>query len=90
MATQNYNSISLYILSRDNNNNLSIPNNAIKQNLKTYLSQYRMITDAVNINDAFIINIGVDFEIIVRPNYNNRLVLNNCLTLLQNYFKIED
>ena len=61
----------------------------LKQNLKTYLSQYRMITDAVNINDAFIINIGVNFEIIVRPNYNNRLVLNNCLTSLQSYFNID-
>ena len=90
IATQNYNSISLYILSRDNNNNLSIPNNAVKQNLKTYLSQYRMITDAININDAFIINIGVNFEIIVRPNYNNRLVLNNCLTLLQSYFNVDN
>jgi hypothetical protein len=90
MATQNYNSISLYILSKDNNNNLIIPNTAIKQNLKTYLSQYRMITDAVNINDAFIINIGVNFEIIVRPNYNNRLVLNNCLTLLQSYFTVDN
>jgi hypothetical protein len=90
MATQNYNAVSLYILSRDNNNNLSIPNNAIKQNLKTYLSQYRMITDAININDAFIINIGVNFEIIVRPNYNNRLVLNNCLTLLQSYFAVDN
>ena len=90
IAAQNYNSISLYILSKDNNNNLSVPNNAVKENLKTYLSQYRMITDAVNINDAFIINIGVNFEIIVRPNYNNRLVLNNCLTLLQNYFKVDN
>jgi hypothetical protein len=90
IATQNYNAISLYILSRDNNNNLTVPNNALKQNLKTYLSQYRMITDAVNINDAFIINIGVNFEIIVRPNYNNRLVLNNCLTLLQSYFNIDN
>jgi len=90
MATQNYNSVSLYILSKDNNNNLSVPNNAVKQNLKTYLSQYRMITDAVNINDAFIINIGVNFEIIVRPNYNNRLILNNCLTLLQSYFKADN
>jgi len=89
MATQNYNAISLYILSRDSNNNLTVPNTALKQNLKTYLSQYRMITDAVNINDAFIINIGVNFEIIVRPNYNNRLVLNNCLTLLQSYFQID-
>lgn len=89
MATQNYNAISLYILSRDNNNNLIVPNNALKQNLKTYLSQYRMITDAVNINDAFIINIGVNFEIIVRPNYNNKLILNNCLTSLQSYFNID-
>jgi phage-related baseplate assembly protein len=48
-----------------------------------------MITDAVNINDAFIINIGVNFEIIVRPNYNNRLVLNNCLNLLQSYFQTD-
>jgi len=89
MATQNYNAISLYVLSRDNNNNLIVPNKALKQNLKTYLSQYRIITDAVNINDAFIINIGVNFEIIVRPNYNNRLVLNNCLTSLQSYFNID-
>jgi len=89
LATQNINSISLYILSRDNNNNLTIPNLALKQNLKTYLSQYRMLTDAVNIKNAFIINIGVNFEIIVRPNYNNKLVLNNCLTTLQNYFNID-
>jgi hypothetical protein len=90
MATQNYNAVSLYILSKDNNNNLVVPNNAVKQNLKTYLSQYRIITDAVNINNAFIINIGVNFEIIVRPNYNNRLVLNNCLTLLQSYFNADN
>jgi hypothetical protein len=89
LATQNYNAISLYILSKDDNNNLIIPNLALKQNLKTYLSQYRMITDAVNIKNAFIINIGVNFEIIVRPNYNNRLVLNNCLTTLQTYFNID-
>ncbi len=89
LATQNINSISLYILSRDNNNNLTIPNLALKQNLKTYLSQYRMLTDAVNIKNSFIINIGVNFEIIVRPNYNNKLVLNNCLTTLQNYFNID-
>lgn len=89
LATQNYNAISLYILSKDNNDNLTTPNLALKQNLKTYLSQYRMITDAVNIKDAFIINIGVNFEIIVRPNYNNRLVLNNCLTTLQTYFNID-
>jgi hypothetical protein len=89
LATQNPNAISLYILSRNVDNNLTVSNPALKQNLKTFLSEYRMLTDGVNIKDAFIINIGVNFDIIVRPNYNNRLILNNCLTSLQSFFAIE-
>ena len=89
LATQNPNAISLYILSKNINNNLTLSNLALKQNLKTFLSEYRMLTDGVNIKDAFIINIGVNFDIIVRPNYNNKLVLNNCLTALQSYFNID-
>lgn len=89
LATQNPNAISLYVLSKDNNGNLSLPSPALKQNIKTYLSEFRMITDAVNIKEAFIINIGVNFDIIVRPNYNNKLVLNNCLTTLQSFFNID-
>jgi hypothetical protein len=89
LATQNPNAISLYILSKNVNNNLTISNPALKQNLKIFLSEYRMLTDGVNIKDAFIINIGVEFDIIVRPNYNNKLILNNCLTTLQSYFNID-
>jgi hypothetical protein len=89
LATQNPNAISLYILSKNVNNNLILSNPALKQNLKTFLSEYRMLTDGVNIKDAFIINIGVNFDIIVRPNYNNKLVLNNCLTTLQSFFNID-
>jgi phage-related baseplate assembly protein len=48
-----------------------------------------MLTDAVNIKEAFIINIGVDFDIIVRPNNNNKAVLNSCLQTLQSYFNID-
>jgi len=89
LATNNPNAISLYILSKDSNGNLSIPSLALKNNIKTYLSEFRMLTDAVNIKEAFIINIGVEFDIIVRPNYNNKLVLSNCLTLLQSFFDID-
>jgi hypothetical protein len=89
LATENPNAISLYVLSRNVNNNLTLSNPALKQNLKTFLSEYRMLTDGVNIKDAFIINIGVDFDVVVRPNYNNKLVLNNCLTALQSYFNID-
>jgi len=79
----------LYILSKNINNNLSIADNITKQNLKTYLSQYNSINDAVNIMDAFIINIGINFDITLRPNYNNKLVLTNCINALIEYFNID-
>jgi len=45
-----------------------------------------MINDAIKIRDAFIINIGVEFEIIVLPNFNNNLVLTKCIDALTAYF----
>ena len=59
---------------------------ALKQNLKTYLAEYRMLTDSVHIKDAFIINIGINFDVILLPNYNNNLVLNNIITELTSFF----
>ena len=61
-----------------------------RENLKTYLNEYRVLTDGVNIIDGFIVNIGVDFEISVYSNYNKREVVANCLTELQNYFNIDN
>lgn len=82
--------INMYVLGYDINKNLTQINQAVKQNLKTYLSEYRMITDAVNIIDGFIVNIGVDFEIICYSNFNKREVIANCLTELQTYFNIDN
>jgi hypothetical protein len=89
LATQNPNAISIYILSKNSTGNLVVSNPALKQNVKTFLSEYRMLTDGVNIKDAFIINIGINFDVVVRPNYNGKLVINNCLKLLQSYFNID-
>ena len=82
--------INMYILGYDLNKNLTNINDAVKQNLKTYLGEYRMLTDAVNIINGFIINIGVDFEIICYQNYNKNEVLTNCLVELQSYFNIDN
>jgi hypothetical protein len=82
--------INMYVLGYDVNKNLTQINQAVKQNLKTYLSEYRMITDAVNIIDGFIVNIGVDFEIICYSNVNKREIVANCLTELQTYFNIDN
>ena len=83
-------STSIYVLGFNENKQLIAPSDSLKQNLKAYLSQYRMLTDSINIKNAFIINIGVDFDIILRPNYSGRDVLLECLTLLQSYFNIDN
>ena len=83
------NLLSLYLLSKNTTGKLSIPDPALKQNLITFLGEYRMLTDAVVIKDAFIINIGVNFDVILQPNFNNRVVLNNCINGLIDYFNID-
>lgn len=80
--------IDMYILAFNSNGNLTNANNALKQNLSTYLSQFRTVGDSIAIKDAFVINIGVEFEIITLPNYNNSQVLRNCILELQRYFNI--
>mgnify|MGYP000887621137 CR=1 FL=1 len=82
--------LNLFILSKNNQNKLEAPTAALKANLRTFLGEYRMLTDAINILDAFIINVGIDFDIVVRPNYNNKAVLNSCLVTLNEYFNIDN
>jgi len=81
--------LNLYVLSLNSAGQLDYANTTLKNNLRTYLSQYRMIGDNIEIRDAFIINIGVDFEIIVLPEYNNSEVLLACITSIQDYFKLD-
>ena len=82
--------LSLYVLSLNSSGQLDYANTTLKNNLRTYLSQYRMIWDNIEIRDAYIINIGVNFEIIVLPEYNNNEVLLACITALQTYFNIDN
>jgi len=88
-ATSANTTLDIFVLSQDINSNLSTASNTLKQNLKTYLNQYRMIGDTISIKDAFIINIGIDFEIITLPNYNNNQVLKKCISALQAYFNLD-
>tara|TARA_R110000772_G_scaffold266124_1_gene388181 strand:+ start:419 stop:2296 length:1878 start_codon:yes stop_codon:yes gene_type:complete len=85
----NDNTLALYILSKNNNGLLTLADPALKQNLKTYLAEYRMVTDAVAIKDAFIINLGVEFDVIMLPNFNNRIILNNCINALKIFFNTD-
>jgi len=82
--------LDLYVLSYNENKKLTTASNTLKQNLSTYLSQYRMINDSVKIRDAFIINIGVKFEIVVLPNFNSNEILTQCINELIRYFNVDN
>jgi len=81
--------LNLYILGYNSNKHLSTLNQATKTNLVTYLEQYRMLTDAINIKDAFVINFELDFEITAYKNYNNTEVILECISELKDYFNID-
>jgi len=81
---------SLYILGYDAAGAFTAPGPALLKNIQTYLEQYRMLTDTIILKPAYIINIQVNFDIIVRPNYTSRDVIANCLTLARAYFAREN
>ena len=81
--------VAMYALSFNNDGTLRTASTALKQNLITYLSQYRSIGDSIKVKDAFIINIGINFDIVVLPDYNGDEVITKCLEYLIDVFNIE-
>lgn len=81
--------INMYVLGYDKNKNLTAVNEVTKRNLKTYLSQYRLLTDAINIKDGFIVNFGIDFEITCLANVNSEAVLLKCVQALKERYEID-
>ncbi len=81
--------LNLYVLGYDYKRNFVNLNEATKQNLKIYLSQYRMMTDAINIKNAFIVNIGVKFSIITQRGFNKNEVLMKCIDAVKNNFDVK-
>jgi hypothetical protein len=88
IVTTNDLALDLYVLGYDINKNLTSLNTIVKSNLATYLDQYRIITDAINIKNAYIVNIGIEFSIITLPGFNSNEVLLKCISKLKDIFDI--
>ena len=82
--------INLYLLGYDENGKLTSLNRAVKENLKRYLNEYRILTDGINISDGFVINFGIDFEIVCYSNYNKTEVVTRCINDLTDYFNTDN
>jgi hypothetical protein len=80
--------INIYVLGFDNNKRLRRLNDQVKLNLKRYLSQFKMLTDDIQILDAFVVNIGIKFKVVVYKNKNVNVVLANAIDAVKNFFDI--
>lgn len=88
LNAQNTLALNLFVLGYDNNKNLVSCSESLKSNLKTYLAEYKLITDSIDILDAYVVNIKPKFEISILPNASSRDVLLNCTNKLKEYFDI--
>jgi len=81
--------LNLYCLGYDTNRKLVALNTAVKRNLKTYLSQYRILTDAINIKDGYVINVGVRFAITTKRGMNANVILRKAIAQVREFFRVE-
>ena len=81
--------LNLYVLGYDAGKQLTKVNQAVKENIQTYLTQFRMITDAVNIKDAYVINIGVKFNVLTKSGYNGEQVILRAVQRVKEFFDLE-
>ena len=81
--------LNMYVLGFDSKKKLIALDDTVKQNLRIYLSKYRVLTDAINIKDAYTINIAVRFSIITQRGYNKNEVLIKCIDAIKNHFDVD-
>ena len=79
--------LNMYVLAEDPRGKLIVANDSLKRNLKTWLNQYRMINDTIDILDAKILNFGIDFSVVAHRDYNKHDVLNQCMKVLKKEFE---
>tara|TARA_B100000902_G_scaffold323493_1_gene317298 strand:+ start:6282 stop:8288 length:2007 start_codon:yes stop_codon:yes gene_type:complete len=81
--------LNFYVLGYNNSKQLVNVNEATKRNIKTYMGQYRILTDAINLKNAYVINIGVRFTIYAKRGYNKEEVIFKCIQKVKEYFNVD-
>jgi hypothetical protein len=83
-------SANLYVISRDINGRLVVSADSLKKNLVTYLNSLRLIADSIDILDTAVINIGVNYNIVIDDTFNKRIVIQQVNNSLKEYLDIKN
>lgn len=79
-------SIALYILSKGSDGKLAIGSEELKNNIKSFIRRYRMITDNINIYDGEIVNFAINYEIVIKDGYNQDEVKERVNQAIEDYY----
>jgi len=74
--------LNAYVLSEDSAGNLALANQTLKENIREWISQYKMVNDTIDILDGKVINVGIEFEIVADTDMNKYEVLTTCIEAL--------
>ena len=78
--------LNMYVISENKSGNLTPTNDIIKSNIKTWLNEYRMVNDTLDIMDAKILNLSISFTVVTKGGYDKFKVLDECLRVLRNRY----
>jgi hypothetical protein len=82
--------VRLYIISRDANSKLTISPNTLKKNLKRYLNSYRMVSDAIDIEDSPVVNVQLYFKIVADPSLNKSVLIQSIIGDLRTQLDVKN
>ena len=88
-TNQNLPTVDLYCLSYDYKGHLIAPTQLVKQNIKNFLSQFRILTDKIRIIDGYIINFGVLFDVLAYPNFDKNIIKAKCIQKINEHYNIK-
>jgi hypothetical protein len=81
--------LNFYVLGYDNEKKLTKVNEATKRNIRTYLGPYRILTDAINLKDGYVINVGVRFSLYTKKGVNKQEVILKAIQKVKEYFDVD-
>jgi hypothetical protein len=86
---EDQNKVEIFVLGLDSGGKLSnASTNALKENMASYLADYRMLNDYVLISDGRIINLSFEVDLFIDKSYNQAEIVNNVIQNINTYFDV--
>lgn len=83
------NKIKVYILTLDSDGTLSnTSSTTLQENIATYLSDYRMINDYIEVSNGRVINLGFEVDLVIDKQNPQSQIITQVITNIKSYFDI--